>query len=97
MLENSAPVASALEMPLHSGSHPEALHACVRRAIRRYLSDMGDHAPEGFYSLVLAQVEKPLIEEVLHWAGGNQCRAASALGISRGTLRKKMQAHKIKP
>jgi DNA-binding protein Fis len=37
----------------------------------------------------------PTIAEVLEWAGGNQCRTALALGISRGTLRKKMQIHNI--
>lgn len=69
----------------------EALHECVRSAVRRYLEDMGDHQPEDLYRLVLSQVETPLIEEVLRWAHGNQCRSAVALGISRGTLRKKMK------
>lgn len=74
---------------------PETLHECVRKAVKQYLSDMGDHNPEDLYRLVLSQVEKPLIEEVLEWAGGNQCRSAEALGISRGTLRKKMRLHGI--
>ena len=69
----------------------EALHKCVRAAVRQYLQDMGDHQPEDLYSLVLSQVEKPMIEEVLRWAHGNQCRSALALGISRGTLRKKIK------
>ncbi len=73
----------------------EALHQCVRRAVRRYLKDMGDHEPDGLYRLVMDQIEKPLIEEVLRWAGGNQCRTAAALGISRGTLRKRINGHKI--
>ena len=69
----------------------EALHECVRFAVRRYLEDMGDHQPEDLYGLVLSQVEKPLIEEVLRWARGNQCKSAVALGMSRGTLRKKIK------
>ena len=71
------------------------LHECVRKAVHQYLEDMGDHDPESLYRLVLSQVEKPLIEEVLRWAGGNQCRASQALGISRGTLRKKIELHGI--
>jgi Fis family transcriptional regulator len=73
----------------------DALHECVRSAVRQYLQDMGDHQPEDLYQLVLSQVEKPLIEEVLRWAHGNQCRSASALGISRGTLRKKIKDQHI--
>ena len=73
----------------------EALHECVRSAVRQYLQDMGDHQPEDLYGLVLSQVEKPLIEEVLRWAHGNQCRSALALGISRGTLRKKIKDQSI--
>lgn len=73
----------------------EALHECVRSAVRQYLEDMGDHQPEDLYGLVLSQVEKPLIEEVLRWARGNQCKSAVALGISRGTLRKKIKDQSI--
>ena len=72
------------------------LHECVRKAVSQYLTDMGDTNPDDLYRLVLSQVEKPMIEEVLSWAGGNQCRSAEALGISRGTLRKKMKIHGIK-
>ncbi|MDJ0657627.1 MAG: helix-turn-helix domain-containing protein [Xanthomonadales bacterium] len=73
----------------------ENLHNTVRKAVRRYLKDMGNHDPDNLYRLVMDQVEKPLIEEVLTWASGNQCRSASALGMSRGTLRKKMTIHRI--
>ncbi len=40
--------------------------------------------------MVLAEVEKPLIEMVLQLTNGNQSKAAIVMGISRGTLRKKM-------
>jgi Fis family transcriptional regulator len=67
-----------------------ALRECVARAVRRYLHDLDTQAPEGLYTLVLEEVEKPLLREVLAWAGGNQSRAAGALGINRATLRKKL-------
>jgi Fis family transcriptional regulator len=36
------------------------------------------------------EVERPMIESVLEHTQGNQSAAASILGISRGTLRKKL-------
>jgi Fis family transcriptional regulator len=69
-----------------------ALRECVARAVRRYLHDLDSQMPEGLYDLVLREVETPLLREVLAWAGGNQSRAAVALGINRATLRKKLAA-----
>lgn len=39
--------------------------------------------------------EKNFIEQVLIQTRGNQTKASEFLGISRGTLRKKIQLHKI--
>ena len=41
--------------------------------------------------MVIAEVEKPLLEVVLKRTGGNQLRAARILGINRNTLRKKIR------
>ena len=40
-------------------------------------------------------MERPLIEVVLHQAGGNQTKAANILGLNRNTLRKKMSQYGI--
>ena len=56
----------------------------------------GEEPSCAVYDMVINCVEKPLIETVLHHAGGNQTRAAELLGLNRNTLRKKMQSHKIK-
>ncbi|ODT95861.1 MAG: Fis family transcriptional regulator [Rhodanobacter sp. 67-28] len=67
---------------------------CVSRTVRRYLADIGDtECAEGLHALVLHEVEVPLLREVLAFHGGNQSRAAVALGINRATLRKKLAAH----
>jgi DNA-binding protein Fis len=42
------------------------------------------------YQHVLDRVERPLLETVLAYTGGNQIRAAAILGINRNTLRKKI-------
>ena len=38
-------------------------------------------------------VEAPMLREVMSWYGGNQSKAALALGINRATLRKKLSQH----
>jgi len=69
----------------------------VRQAVGNYFIDLdGDEPSCAVYDMVINCVEKPLIETVLHHAGGNQTRAAELLGMNRNTLRKKIQAHKIK-
>ena len=75
-------------------STQSALSDCVSRTVRRYLGDIGDTAcAEGLHALVLREVEIPLLREVLAFHQGNQSRAASALGINRATLRKKLAHH----
>ena len=45
------------------------------------------------YEMVIAEVERPLLESVMRYVNGNQSKAAIMLGISRGTLRKKLKIH----
>ena len=76
--------------------HENGIAACVRATMIEYFKDLGDEKPHEIYPLVMACVEKPLIETVLQYAGNNQTKAAEALGINRNTLRKKMQQYGIK-
>ena len=71
------------------------LRQYVQNTISRYLQDMGKTVPENLYQMLLAEIEPPLIEEILKCTGGNQSRAASMLGITRNTLRTKMQRYSI--
>jgi Fis family transcriptional regulator len=69
----------------------------VRQAVNNYFTDLDGEEPScAVYDMVINCVEKPLIETVLHHAGGNQTRAAELLGLNRNTLRKKILTHKIK-
>ncbi len=69
----------------------------VRSAVDDYFTDLDGEEPSvAVYDMVINCIEKPLIETVLHHAGGNQTRAAELLGLNRNTLRKKIQTHKIK-
>jgi len=90
---NAVPVLHA--DPAGESALQPALRECVARAVRRYLADLDSQTPEGLYELVLQEVELPLLREVLQWSGGNQSKAAAALGINRATLRKKLAALRL--
>ena len=77
----------------HDPALQPALRECVARAVRRYLSDVDSQPSEGLHALVVGEVESPLLREVMAWYGGNQSKAAAALGINRATLRKKLQQY----
>ena len=64
--------------------------ASVRQAMHQYFLDLDGEAPQPIYEMVLAQVEKPLIEVVLAHAQGNQTRAAELLGTTRRILKYRM-------
>lgn len=66
----------------------------VSRTVRRYLADLDNTAcREGLYELLMREVERPMLVEVMKWHDGNQSRAATTLGINRATLRKKLLQH----
>ncbi|HVV95742.1 MAG TPA: helix-turn-helix domain-containing protein [Rhodanobacteraceae bacterium] len=77
----------------HEPALQPALREHVARAVRRYLADVESEPREGLHALVLHEVESPLLGEVLAWYGGNQSKAAAALGINRATLRKKLHQY----
>jgi len=69
---------------------------CVRRTLERYFKDLDGARPAPIYDMVLKNVEKPMLETILSKAEGNQTVAAEMLGITRSTLRKKIQQYRIK-
>jgi two-component system nitrogen regulation response regulator GlnG len=54
--------------------------------------------PSGaIYDAAMAAFERPLFAQVLRETGGNQLRAAQALGINRNTLRKRLGELSLDP
>ncbi len=68
---------------------------CVRRSLNRYFRDLDGESPHAIYDMVIASVEKPMLEVVMKQSQGNQTIAAEMLGISRSTLRRKLAEHQI--
>jgi two-component system nitrogen regulation response regulator GlnG len=64
--------------------------ALIGRRVAHYLNDDNAEDPRGLYQTLVAEVERPLIEQAMRRAEGNQVRAARILGLNRNTLRKKL-------
>ncbi len=90
---------TTLEKPTTTESHFELtqknqpLHDSVRQALENYMSQLKNETPSNLYDLILAEVEAPLMECVMEYTKNNQSRAAIVLGLSRGTLRKKLKQY----
>ncbi len=88
---------SATEPPSNSPEDnaviPLSTH--VKEAIDLYFKQMKGHDTANLYQMVISEVEKPLLIAVLEQAGYNQSKAAKMLGLSRSTLRKKLDYYHI--
>lgn len=72
-----------------------SLCAHVEKILATYFINLAGHAPRDLYALVLEQVEVPLLRKVMEYVSSNQSKAATILGISRGTLRKKLKQYQL--
>ena len=70
-----------------------SLQNVLKELINDYLVNLEGEKLTNFYEMYLEQVEPPLLEAVMQKTKYNQVRAAKMLGISRGTLRKKLKLH----
>jgi len=64
--------------------------ALIARRVAQYLEKANGEEPRGLYQKLVAEIERPLIEQAMRRAEGNQVRAARILGLNRNTLRKKL-------
>lgn len=82
---------SVTRKPSTTGTPELPLRNHAERALSDYLASLNGHRPARLYDMVLREVEEPLFRTVLDYASGNQSQAAVILGITRGTLRKKLR------
>ena len=71
------------------------LEECVRDSLEAYFKDLRGTEPHSVYDMVMATVEKPLLDVIMQHAEGNQSKAAEWLGINRNTLRRKLVDYKL--
>ncbi len=74
-------------------SSAQTLRQAVETAMRNYFAHLDGQEVSNLYELVLAEVEAPLLEIVMSQVRSNQTKAATLLGVNRGTLRKKLKQY----
>jgi len=81
-----------LHHPVQAENHVpqgDTIEAAVVRSLQQ------GSQPMEVYPMVIAAVEKPMLEYVMKYCGHNKCAAAQLLGINRNTLHKKLQMYKL--
>jgi len=68
----------------------ESLHEILFNKINNYLHSVDTKTLTNLQGMYLAEIEPPLLEATLEKTRFNQVQTAKMLGISRGTLRKKL-------
>ena len=68
----------------------------VGLALRRYFKELEGNKATNVFEMVIKEVEKPMLEEVMKFCNGNKSQASKILGINRVTLRTKLKQYNIK-
>ena len=71
------------------------LSKVVEQRLNDYFANLEGQPAQNVYDMVIKEVEKGLLSVVLQQVNGNQSKAATILGLSRGTLRKKLKENNM--
>jgi Fis family transcriptional regulator, factor for inversion stimulation protein len=82
-----------MNVPTRRERRKQPIRRSVTSAIELYLGDMNGHEVNDLYHVVLSEVEPAILDVVMNHVAGNQTEAAEMLGVSRGTLRKKLKLY----
>jgi Fis family transcriptional regulator len=77
----------------HNTETKPVLRDIIQEKVNTYLNSFDTKQLTNFNEMFLSVVEPPLLTAVLERSRYNQVQAAKMLGISRGTLRKKLKQH----
>lgn len=89
--DNSSNVNQLVDTAANDSEPQQTLSCCVERALTNYLKQLDGQQPSNVYELVMNEVEAPLLKVIMEYTGENQTKASEALGLNRGTLRKKLK------
>jgi Fis family transcriptional regulator len=82
-----------LQINQSSVKQDQGLQEIVYSLVNRFLIENKGKSVENLYDMILSEIEPPLLQAVMEKRRGNQLQAARILGISRGTIRKKLQRY----
>ena len=68
----------------------------VGLALRRYFKELDGNKATNVFEMVIKEVEKPMLEEVMKFCNVNKSHESIILGINRVTLRTKLKQYNIK-
>lgn len=87
-------IAANDDTPLSAHS-TSSLRDAVTASVRKYLDELDGQLSTDVYQMVLAEIEAPLLAEIMTYTRNNQTRASLMLGLNRGTLRKKLKQYNL--
>ena len=73
----------------------DSLRDAVTIAMQNYLKELDGQMTTDVYPMVLAEIEAPLLTQIMEYTRNNQTKASIMLGLNRGTLRKKLKQYKL--
>lgn len=85
----------SIEEQTQDNQSAPTLRQSVEQSMQTYFKDLDGHAVTDLYDLVLQEVEAPLFASVMAYTKDNQSKAATLLGLNRGTLRKKLKQYDL--
>ena len=92
-LQNGEMDVQETDMEFQARVKSACLRDSVTTAVKDYLAQLDGQLGTDVYQMVLAEVEAPLLEEIMGYTRNNQTKASRMLGLNRGTLRKKLKQY----
>ncbi len=92
-IENVDNVDNVTPLPAPKERRKNALKSSVETCLKLYFNNLNGEKAADLYKMVIGETEHALIKTVMEYTNGNQSKAAEYLGITRGTLRKKIKQH----
>jgi Fis family transcriptional regulator, factor for inversion stimulation protein len=94
-LSTESPAEPTAEVQAVESATTTNLREAVTASVRAYLAELDGQISTDVYQMVLAEIEAPLLEEIMAYTRNNQTKASIMLGLNRGTLRKKLKQYQL--